>query len=160
MLKGSKYPAYKTTIKFVLSPFSKKNCGKTTKITIFFHGFGILIKKQQREHPPRMALVAAKKTRLVCNLRCLYSPNICSACSFTLISLGCIIRVITPSSLMTNVVRNVPKYLRPYMLFSPQTPNSSTNLCSVSAMSGNGKSFFSMNFLCDFSSFMLTPTTA
>ena len=43
-------------------------------------------------------------------------------------------RSITPSSLMMKVVRKVPIYLRPYMLFSPHTPNCSTSFLSVSAI--------------------------
>ena len=35
-----------------------------------------------------------------------------------------------------------------------------TSFKSVSAMRGKGSSFFSINFLCDFSSWMLTPMMA
>ena len=45
-----------------------------------------------------------------------------------------------------NVVRKVPKYLRPYMLFSPHTPNCSTSFLSVSAIRWKGSSCLAMNF--------------
>ena len=38
-----------------------------------------------------------------------------------------------PSSPMMNVVRCVPMYVRPYIFFSPHTPNCSTRAFSVSA---------------------------
>ena len=62
MLKGSKYPANKAVRKFVFIAIIEKNNDKTTNNTLYFHGFGILIKKQQREHPPRMALGVATNT--------------------------------------------------------------------------------------------------
>lgn len=45
-------------------------------------------------------------------------------------------------------------------LFSPHTPNSSTNFLSVSAISVKGRLFLSMNFWCDFSLSTLTPITS
>lgn len=62
MLKGSKYPANKAARKFVFVVIIEKVNDKTTNNTLYFHGFGILIKKQQREYPPQMALVVATNT--------------------------------------------------------------------------------------------------
>ena len=59
-----------------------------------------------------------------------------------------------------NVVRNVPMYLRPHMLFSPHTPICSTSVLSVSAISVKGSSFLAMNFWCEAALSTLTPTTS
>ena len=85
--------------------------------------------------------------------------SICSAWLLVFISLGDMMRVTVPSGEIMNVVRNVHMYLRPYMDFSPYTPNSFTSLWSVSAISGNGKEFFAMNFLWESSLSTLTPIT-
>ncbi len=63
MLKGSKYPAYKTTIKFVFIAIFEKKLRQNNKehhlLSWLWHPYK---KKQQREHPPRMALVVATNT--------------------------------------------------------------------------------------------------
>lgn len=46
-------------------------------------------------------------------------PKIWDACSFTFISLGWKMRVMRPSSSVTNVVRKVPIVVLPYIFFSP-----------------------------------------
>lgn len=43
------------------------------------------------------------------------------------------IALIFPSGLITNVVRSIPMYFRPYMLFSFRTPNLMATAFSVSA---------------------------
>ena len=53
--------------------------------------------------------------------------KICAAWSLVFTSFGVMIRSTIPSSLMMKVVRNVPIYLRPYMLFSPHTPKEVKN---------------------------------
>lgn len=68
-------------------------------------------------------------------------------------------RVTSPEGEIMNVVRNVPIYLRPYIDFSPHTPNSVTSLWSVSVINGKGREFLAMNFLCESALSTLTPIT-
>src|SRR6476646_10599369 len=53
---------------------------------------------------------------------------------------------ILPSGLITNVVRSIPIYFLPYMLFSFITPYLLQTALSSSASSEYGRSYFSLNF--------------
>ena len=53
---------------------------------------------------------------------------------------------ILPSGLITNVVRSIPRYFLPYMLFSLSTPKRLAIDFSSSASRGKGKPNFSLNF--------------
>lgn len=90
---------------------------------------------------------------------CEIYPKIWEACSFTLISLGPMMRVMVPVSSAMKVVRNTPMEPLPHIFFSPNTPSSLTKTFSVSQMRGKGRLFFSMNFLWLLASCVLTPIT-
>ena len=60
---------------------------------------------------------------------------------------------------MMNVVRSMPMYFLPYMLFSFQTPYFLTISFFSSLTSGKVSSYFSANFLCEAAPSGLTPTT-
>src|ERR1043166_484204 len=53
---------------------------------------------------------------------------------------------ILPSGLITNVVRSIPIYFLPYMLFSFITPYWLQTVLSTSASREYGRSYFSLNF--------------
>ena len=60
---------------------------------------------------------------------------------------------------MINVVRSIPRYFLPYMLFSFQTPYFFTSSFFSSLASGNGSPNLSANFLWEETLSALTPTT-
>jgi len=54
--------------------------------------------------------------------------------------------VILPCGPMMNVVRSIPRYFLPYILFSLSTPNCLMTVLSGSANNENGNSLASLNF--------------
>src|SRR5262249_18120585 len=71
-----------------------------------------------------------------------------------------IARATLPSASITNVERLMPIYVFPAYFFSPHTPYFSATVWSGSASSGNGSSYFVLNFSCELTSSGLTPMTS
>src|SRR5690606_22453727 len=66
---------------------------------------------------------------------------------------------IRPSSLMMKVVRSTPQNVRPYTVFSFQTPYASATALSVSERSRKLRPYLSRNLRCDSTESGLTPRT-
>src|SRR5262249_7711327 len=64
---------------------------------------------------------------------------------------------ITPFPSMRNVERSIPMYLRPYMLFSTQTPYFLATAVSSSEASVNGSLYFFLNLSCEAGLSLETP---